>query len=1067
MCLPRGEARVAPRTSDGDRMNVCHGVWLPFDGADFENGGRFVFWVETRAGQGTDTRLDHLKDAGALKDFLCSEMGFSGALMESLKPEEAAFHAALPSSSSHPLPSPEMAWLTGDVLSDEILLKTWEIRGLSVDRPLMFLREIQFAADFVRPDLPLGGDLRFWIRYAHHLRTLLQRHQFLPVMMCRASGKRKADPEIHAGWSPAAALYERGLKDFTVAMPDGCRMVSDGKRRDSGSAGEVEGLSAIDLLRHFSEEQTDRLVRETPITKRLHSLMGESWPAHALTGAHALTPDHWQKWKLWHSGILGLSGDGSSGDVGFTPGIRLHQLDESDDDAWRLSFFAACARDPSLMIDLAEWWLLPKTGRGPWLKRFGSQFERGILVSLGQAARICPLLWDGMETAKPTGLDIDLQAAYGFLKDDVAVLEAAGFRSLVPAWWTPQGRRRARIRISASGRSGALPEEGGGYFDLPSLVSYRYDPCIGGEVVSEAEWQALIDARKPLVRFRGEWVELDLARMGEMLELWRQKDQSDEIHSIGDMLRDVAEVDDQTMEFAFDEVLGDILERVSRSRQARPVKAPSGLRARLRGYQEDGLSWLASQEAMGLNPCLADDMGLGKTLQVIALLLHERERCVGGDGAKEDRIGPTLLVAPTSVLSNWRREIEKFAPKLVNMIHHGSERITRVSEFASACAASDLVITSFTIARKDRKLLGEVNWKRIVVDEAQNIKNPKSAQARAICALEAPHRIALTGTPVENRLMDLWSLFNFLNPGYLGTAAQFRRAYETPIQRQGDRARSRQLQRLVQPFILRRLKTDRTIISELPDKVEQKVYCNLTLEQAALYEAVTRDVQERIEEAEGIQRKGLILSTLMRLKQICNHPAQFLQDGSDFAAHRSHKLTRLNEMIAEALERSDSPLVFTQFTEVGGRLETLLRETHACPVHYLHGGTSRPMRDRMIESFQDPDTPASIFILSLRAGGVGITLTRANHVFHFDRWWNPAVENQATDRAYRIGQQKTVFAHKMVTLGTLEERIDSMIEQKRALAESIVGADESWLTEMDNAAFRQLIELNRTAILEA
>jgi len=615
--------------------------------ADFENGGRFVFWVETRAGQGTDTRLDHLKDAGALKDFLCSEMGFSGALMESLKPEEAAFHAALPSSSSHPLPSPEMAWLTGDVLSVEILLKTWEIRGLSVDRPLMFLREIQFAADFVRPDLPLGGDLRFWIRYAHHLRTLLQRHQFLPVMMCRASGKRKADPEIHAGWSPAAALYERGLKDFTVAMPDGCRMVSDGKRRDSGSAGEVEGLSAIDLLRHFSEEQTDRLVRETPITKRLHSLMGESWPAHALTGAHALTPDHWQKWKLWHSGILGLSGDGSSGDVGFTPGIRLHQLDESDDDAWRLSFFAACARDPSLMIDLAEWWLLPKTGRGPWLKRFGSQFERGILVSLGQAARICPLLWDGMETAKPTGLDIDLQAAYGFLKDDVAVLEAAGFRSLVPAWWTPQGRRRARIRISASGRSGALPEEGGGYFDLPSLVSYRYDPCIGGEVVSEAEWQALIDARKPLVRFRGEWVELDLARMGEMLELWRQKDQSDEIHSIGDMLRDVAEVDDQTMEFAFDEVLGDILERVSRSRQARPVKAPSGLRARLRGYQEDGLSWLASQEAMGLNPCLADDMGLGKTLQVIALLLHERERCVGGDGAKEARIGPTPRVGRT------------------------------------------------------------------------------------------------------------------------------------------------------------------------------------------------------------------------------------------------------------------------------------------------------------------------------------------------------------------------------------------------------------------------------------
>ncbi|CAA6826576.1 MAG: SNF2-related protein, partial [uncultured Thiotrichaceae bacterium] len=458
------------------------------------------------------------------------------------------------------------------------------------------------------------------------------------------------------------------------------------------------------------------------------------------------------------------------------------------------------------------------------------------------------------------------------------------------------------------------------------------------------------------------------------------------------------------------------------------------------------------------NPCLADDMGLGKTIQIIALLLHEREQAAPL---------PTLLIAPTSVLGNWQKEIEKFAPSLVSRIHHGSKRATERKEFIESIAGADVVITSFTIARKDSKLFNQHSWQRVVVDEAQNIKNPRSAQAKAICALKAPHRIAMTGTPIENRLMDMWSLFNFLNPGYLGTSAQFKKGYETPVQRDGDQYRSRQLKQLVHPFILRRLKTDKSIISDLPEKIEQKVYCNLTKEQASLYQAVVDDVQEQLEDAEGMQRKGLILSTLMKLKQICNHPAQFLQDSSVFSEARSHKLARLNEMAEEALEESESLLVFTQFTEVGSQLESLLRDKYGCPVYYLHGGTSRTRREQMIEAFQSQDTPAGIFILSLKAGGVGITLTQANHVFHFDRWWNPAVENQATDRAYRIGQEKTVFAHKMVTLGTLEERIDKMLEDKQALADNIVGTDESWLTEMDNAAFQQLIQLNRNTIMEA
>ncbi len=359
-----------------------------------------------------------------------------------------------------------------------------------------------------------------------------------------------------------------------------------------------------------------------------------------------------------------------------------------------------------------------------------------------------------------------------------------------------------------------------------------------------------------------------------------------------------------------------------------------------------------------------------------------------------------------------------------------------------------------------------MTWQRIVLDEAQNIKNPQAAQTKAVLKLQAKHRLALTGTPVENRLLDLWSIFNFLNPGYLGKEAQFRKSFEIPIQKENDKVKSTTLKKLVEPFILRRVKTDKQVIKDLPDKVEHKQYCNLTKEQASLYEAVVKDVERQLEEAEGIQRKGLILSTLMKLKQVCNHPAQFLQDSSEFLPERSHKLERLAEMIEEVNAEGESLLIFTQFTEIGDNLERYLKQTLHYNTYYLHGGTNRNKREKMITEFQDAETEPSVFILSLKAGGVGITLTKANHVFHFDRWWNPAVEDQATDRAFRIGQNKNVFVHKFVTLGTLEERIDQMIEDKKKLSSAIIGTDESWLTELDNESFKQLIALNKTAILE-
>jgi len=541
-----------------------------------------------------------------------------------------------------------------------------------------------------------------------------------------------------------------------------------------------------------------------------------------------------------------------------------------------------------------------------------------------------------------------------------------------------------------------------------------------------------------------------------MLAFMQQQNDATPELSVQELLKKLAEEAD-SFELDVHDSLAQMLAKLSDNSQLEPIANPEKLNAELRDYQKRGVAWLRYLENLGLNGCLADDMGLGKTMQVISLLILEREHT---------QPGPTLLIAPTSVIGNWQKEIEKFAPHLTTLIHHGSEREQNVDAFKQLCSQHDLLISSYTLARKDSKLLGALHWRRIVLDEAQNIKNPKAAQTKALLKLEADSRLALTGTPVENRLMDLWSIFNFLNPGYLGKQAQFRKTYELPVQRDNDPIQSAILKKLIQPFILRRLKTDKSIIKDLPDKIDNKIYCNLSKEQASLYEVVVQDVVTQLEEAEGIQRQGLMLSTLMKLKQICNHPMQFLQDGSAFTPERSHKLERICEMLEEAMAQGDSVLVFTQFTEIGEHLERYLAKEKHYKTHYLHGGTPRNKREQMISDFQDPETGPAVFILSLKAGGVGITLTQANHVFHFDRWWNPAVENQATDRAFRIGQKKNVFVHKFVTLGTLEERIDQMIADKQKMADSIIGNDESWLTKLDNQAFKELIALNKHSILE-
>jgi SNF2 family DNA or RNA helicase len=498
--------------------------------------------------------------------------------------------------------------------------------------------------------------------------------------------------------------------------------------------------------------------------------------------------------------------------------------------------------------------------------------------------------------------------------------------------------------------------------------------------------------------------------------------------------------------------LGDLLSG-SAAQSLQPVASPPEFTATLRPYQQRGLSWLAFLSSLGLGSCLADDMGLGKTVQLLALESVQRH--------DEPGAGPTLLLCPMSLVGNWQREAAKFAPALRVYAHHGPARL-RGEAFRDHLAATDVVVTTYATATRDIDELAGFRWNRVVLDEAQAVKNSLSRGAKAVRRLEAGHRVALTGTPVENRLAELWSIMDFLNPGLLGSSEVFRTRYAIPVEKYGHTEPAERLRKITRPYILRRLKSDPTIIDDLPEKIEIKQYCQLTTEQASLYQSIVDEMMEKIENTEGIERRGNVLAAMAKLKQVCNHPAQLLHDRSPVGT-RSGKVIRLEEILEEILAEGDRVLCFTQFTEFAQMLVPHLAVRFGQDVLYLHGGTPKNRRDEMVARFQSGDGPP-IFLLSLKAGGTGLNLTAANHVVHLDRWWNPAVENQATDRAFRIGQKRRVQVRKFICTGTLEERIDDMIEAKKALADLVVGDGEGWLTELSTGDLRKLFTLSAGAV---
>jgi SNF2 family DNA or RNA helicase len=584
---------------------------------------------------------------------------------------------------------------------------------------------------------------------------------------------------------------------------------------------------------------------------------------------------------------------------------------------------------------------------------------------------------------------------------------------------------------------------------------------VGDEVLSAGELAELARLKVPLVRIRGQWVELDDRHLKAALK-FLEGSQSGSM-TAADVLTAAMGADGALGELPLiavdaDGWLGDLLSGRADQRLD-PMETPAGFCGELRPYQQRGLSWLSFLGRLGVGAILADDMGLGKTVQLLSLIWAERTK---PPYVKDDSDLPTLLICPMSLTGNWQREAERFTPGLTVHVHHGADRLTG-AELQAALGAADLVITTYQTATRDLAALSAVGWARVVCDEAQAIKNHLSQQAKAVRALPAASRIALTGTPVENQLSELWSIMEFANPGLLGSAKAFRDRYAVPVERHGSAEAARELRRITEPFVLRRLKTDKSIISDLPEKQEMKVWCNLTQEQASLYAATVTDMMSRIEDAsEDIQRRGLVLATMAKLKQVCNHPAHLLGDGSRLAG-RSGKLARFEEICEEIVAEGDKAICFTQYAEFGRMLQPYLAARTGCPVLFLHGGTTKKQRDAMVARFQEADEPM-LFLLSLKAGGTGLNLTAANHVVHIDRWWNPAVEDQATDRAFRIGQRRDVQVRKFVCVGTLEERIDAMIEQKKALAEQVVGTGESWLTDLSTSALREVLALSPDAV---
>lgn len=718
--------------------------------------------------------------------------------------------------------------------------------------------------------------------------------------------------------------------------------------------------------------------------------------------------------------------------------LRL-QEPEGDGDFWHLDVLLRDERTYELLS-------FPDAFPDEW-----KEYESFIDRQFHMIQTLVPALFD-----RRTGLKSSLseEEVWKFLTDWSLTLLETGFHIQLPSWW--QAVKETQLSLKASlNESGSY--ERSGLVGLQSLMDFNWKISTGGIDLSEEQFKRLVDEKRRLIQIDGQWIQLDPLFVKQVQRLMT-KAKKEGLRFFDLLEQELAQEEKNVLlleeketkrpfssiKIEINETFTTLIKQLTDYTSLPKRRVPPSFLGELRPYQRQGVDWLIFLRELGLGGCLADDMGLGKTVQLLAYMsyIHEQENP-----------NAFLIVCPTSVLGNWQKEIEKFAPHLHVYTHYGPRR-RNGEEFLTEIEKADIVLTSYNILSMDIEDLSMPVWGAAILDEAQNIKNAQTKQSRAARKLKAGQHIALTGTPMENRLTELWSLFDFINPGYLGSLSRFKTRFVAPIEKQQDTEKIEKLQKLVRPFMLRRTKQDQEVALNLPPKQEQKEYVSLTVEQASLYEQLVKDTFAELQKLTGFERKGRILKLLTKLKQLCDHPSLYLKENRPTRTlERSLKMEKLLELVENVRAQNESCLIFTQYIDMGQMMKVLLEQALGEEVLFLHGGLNKQTRDDLISAFQEQKT--HIFILSLHAGGTGLNLTAANHVIHFDRWWNPAVENQATDRAYRYGQTRFVHVHKLVTLGTIEEKIDQIIERKSALNQQIIQS-EQWITELTDSELEEL-----------
>jgi superfamily II DNA or RNA helicase len=1036
-------------------MTLLHATWLfPPEGP----GGRLFLWGDTwKATSPVQPGRSAPEHPLALNpDEVADWLDDNGFWSEALRPARATLtlpsrtQAARGRRSAGDQPWSGLPLQAGEPIPRQLEWWPWQVEGWALDPAgaAEWLSGLPLASG--HPDM--GDDLRWWTHLQRWALSLIARGRWLPQIedgrahwlpLLNREGDRRRLEELAVGLPQVATCALAAGPEGDPALA--CRRPGNGRLR---VASLVEALLDGQLRAGFRPD-SDGL---DPLLLAWQKALGKG------DGRLHLDEEELERLGIathhWREAVAGRVAPARACLELFTPA--------EGDELWDVRFSLQAEADPSLRMPAAVAWAAGD--RGLQLGEVAvPQPSELLLEGLGRALTVFEPIERGLDATTPETMQLTPAEAFVLVRTAAAQLRDVGVGVVLPESLSGGLASRLGLAITAE-----LPETSRG-FTLGENLVWNWDFMIGGVTLNLRDLERLSAKRSPLVQHKGVWIEL---RPNDLRNAERFCN-ADPGLSLDDALRLTASDGDTfhrlpVHAFTAGPRLQAVLEQYHQQKAPDPLPAPPGFAGQLRPYQERGLGWLAFLHRFDQGACLADDMGLGKTIQLLAFLQHLK--------AEEELRRPVLLVAPTSVLTNWKREAAAFTPELVVTEHYGPRRPSTDAALKKALKGVDLVLTSYGLLQRDSELLEAIDWQGVVIDEAQAIKTPTAKQSMAARDLARPgrgsrsgrFRIALTGTPVENRVSELWALMDFLNPKVLGDEPFFRQRYRLPIERYGDMASLRDLKARVGPFILRRLKTDKSIISDLPEKVELNEWVGLSPEQKKLYNRTVEESLDAIARAPLGQKHGQVLALLTKLKQVCNHPALALGEdveeaigggGAPGFSSRSAKLLRLEEILEEVIEAGDRALLFTQFAEWGHLLKAQLERRWRQEVPFLYGNTSKTERQAMVDRFQEDPRGPQLFLLSLKAGGVGLNLTRASHVFHIDRWWNPAVENQATDRAYRIGQQNRVLVHKFITSGSVEEKIDRMIREKSKLAEEIVGSGEDWLGGMDVSKLKDLVAL--------